>query len=150
MFTAHRLFSLLIVMSVILNDIVYSEELSNVAESWRQSLRQRREQQNGANKFTMDFNTPDAQWDLHGCCNGRHEMSFLAFYGGYIVVFFLLYSTTLLKPMRLLAVFIHEFGHASVCWMTGGSVKTIEVYGNEGGVTSYTGGCRYVCLYVCM
>ena len=28
------------------------------------------------------------------------------------------------------------------CWITGGSVRKIEVYENEGGVTGYTGGCR--------
>ena len=82
-----------------------------------------------------------AQWDLNGCC-GTEEIIFLCFYGGYAAAFFLLYSTTLLKPMRLLAVFVHEFGHASACFLTGGSVKKIEVYDNEGGVTGYTGGCR--------
>lgn len=30
------------------------------------------------------------------------------------------------QPMRLLAVFVHEFGHASACWMTGGKVKKSE------------------------
>lgn len=30
------------------------------------------------------------------------------------------------------------------CWMTGGSVKGIEVYKNEGGVTKYVGGIRYI------
>ena len=34
-------------------------------------------------------------------------------------------------------------GHATACWMTCGSVKGIEVYGNEGGVTKYVGGWRW-------
>lgn len=88
-----------------------------------------------------DMADGDIAWDLQGCCN-TEESIFLGFYGGYIIAFFLLYSTTLLKPMRLLAVFVHEFGHASICWLTGGTVKKIEVYHNEGGVTAYTGGCR--------
>lgn len=34
-------------------------------------------------------------------------------------------------------------GHATACWMTCGTVKGIEVYGNEGGVTKYVGGWRW-------
>jgi len=86
-----------------------------------------------------------ADWQLKGCCD-TEEIIFLCFYGGYVIAFFLLYQTALFKPVRLLAVFVHEFGHASACWMTGGSVKNIEVYTNEGGVTKYTGGCR--CLVI--
>lgn len=82
---------------------------------------------------------------LQGCC-GTQETIFLSFYGGYIVAFFLLYSTVILKPMRLLAVFVHEFGHASACWMTGGKVSGIEVYNNEGGVTKFQGGCRLLVI----
>jgi|UPI000581A310 hypothetical protein len=80
-------------------------------------------------------------WDLGGCCE-IEEIIFICFYAAYVVAFFVLYHTTILKPMRLLSVFVHEFGHASACFMTGGSVKKIEVYENEGGVTGYTGGCR--------
>ena len=46
-------------------------------------------------------------------------------------------NTALVKPMKLIAIFIHEMGHASSCWLTGGSVDKIEVYANEGG----TGTC---------
>ena len=49
----------------------------------------------------------------------------------------------LMKPMKLIAVFVHEMGHATACWMTCGKVKGIEVYGNEGGVTKYVGGWRW-------
>jgi hypothetical protein len=85
------------------------------------------------------------EWGLEGCCESEESL-FLGFYGGYVVLFFLLYSSILLKPMRLLSVFVHEFGHASACWMTGGKVHTIEVYENEGGVTKYQGGMR--CLVI--
>ena len=59
--------------------------------------------------------TVTAEWQLDGCC-GSEEITFLCFYFGYVVAFFLLQSTVVLKPMRLLAVFIHEFGHA-VRWV---------------------------------
>jgi len=84
-------------------------------------------------------------WTLQACCEIQ-EIIFLAFYGAYVLIFFLLGKTSFLSSMRLLSVFIHEFGHASACWMTGGKVDGIEVYGNEGGVTKYRGGCR--CLVI--
>lgn len=85
----------------------------------------------------------EPEWGLDGCC-GVDESLFLTFYGVYAVVFFLFHEWYLLKPVRLLTVFLHEFGHASACWVTGGSVRKIEVYENEGGLTGYVGGCRLI------
>lgn len=50
-------------------------------------------------------------WDLAGCCQSE-EYLFLSLYGAYAVFTLMLGSTGLMKPMRLLAVFVHEFGHA--------------------------------------
>ena len=60
-----------------------------------------------------------------------------------LVIIYFLWNTMLMKPMKLIAVFVHEMGHATACWMTCGKVKGIEVYGNEGGVTKYVGGWRW-------
>jgi Peptidase M50B-like len=84
-------------------------------------------------------------WSLSSCCDTA-AVVFICFYAGYALVTLLLGKVGILKPMRLLGVFVHEFGHASSCWITGGSVKKIEVYNNEGGVTGYTGGVR--CLVI--
>ena len=46
------------------------------------------------------------------------------------------------KPMKLISIFIHEMGHASAAWITGGKVDKVEVYSNEGGVTNFRGGFR--------
>jgi hypothetical protein len=86
-----------------------------------------------------------ARWDLEGCC-GTEESVFLSLYGVYAVVVLLFSNTFLFKPMKLLSVFVHEMGHAIACWLTGGSVKKIEVYNNEGGVTGYTGGIRFLII----
>eukprot|EP00591_Stephanopyxis_turris_P010793 CAMPEP_0195507416 /NCGR_PEP_ID=MMETSP0794_2-20130614/874_1 /TAXON_ID=515487 /ORGANISM="Stephanopyxis turris, Strain CCMP 815" /LENGTH=194 /DNA_ID=CAMNT_0040634093 /DNA_START=351 /DNA_END=932 /DNA_ORIENTATION=- len=51
-----------------------------------------------------------------------------------------------MKPMKLIAVFVHEMSHATACWMTCGSVKAIEVYNNEGGVTKFVGGNRCIII----
>ena len=85
--------------------------------------------------------TMDVAWGLENCCD-RTEIVFLCCYAGYALVALLLGKIGLFKPVRLLSVFVHEFGHASACWLTGGSVKKIEVYNNEGGVTGYTGVSR--------
>lgn len=65
-------------------------------------------------------------------------------FGLYLVINALLWShpSQILKPMKLIAVFFHEFSHATMCWLTGGRVEGIEVYNNEGGVTKYRGGRR--------
>lgn len=36
-----------------------------------------------------------------------------------------------MKPMNLLSVFVHEFGHASACFLTGGKLDSIEVCAYE-------------------
>jgi hypothetical protein len=87
----------------------------------------------------------DAQWDLKGCCDAEESL-FLGLYAAYFVITILFYNFTIFKPMKLLSVFAHEMNHAIACWLTCGSVKKIEVYKNEGGVTGYTGGIR--CLVI--
>lgn len=80
-------------------------------------------------------------WALQGCCN-RDAIFFLCFYAGYSVLTMLSMNTVVVKPMKLIAIFIHEMGHASAAWLTGGSVDKIEVYQNEGGVTNFRGGWK--------
>jgi Peptidase M50B-like len=74
------------------------------------------------------------EWKLNGCC-GAEERIFLCFYAAYVVLFVFVSKTLVMKPMRLLAVFLHEFSHAAMAWLTGGKVKAIEVNENEGTVT---------------
>jgi hypothetical protein len=50
------------------------------------------------------------------------------------------------KPLRLMAVYLHEASHAVACWLTCGTVHKIQVFDNEGGVTEYAGGCRCVII----
>lgn len=75
------------------------------------------------------------------CCNDPQK-AFIGLYLGYIAIVFVTWQSTLVKPLRLLATFVHEFSHALVCWLTCGDVHGIEVYNNAGGVTKYRGGCR--------
>jgi hypothetical protein len=77
------------------------------------------------------------------CCNDEQHV-FLYLYVIYVVGIILLRDTFLFKPMRLLATSIHEISHAAVCWLTGGRVLQLQVYENEGGVTRYRGGLRWL------
>lgn len=84
-------------------------------------------------------------WKLDCCC-GDEEIIFISLACGYILANFFLWNSLLLKPMRLIATFVHEFSHAIACWLTGGKVSSIDVYNAEGGVTKYQGGKR--CLII--
>jgi hypothetical protein len=87
-------------------------------------------------------NNNDAEWS---CCNDSQTL-FILLYIAFVGMALITWNTLLAKPMRLIAVFIHEWSHAVACWLTCGNVSYIQVYDNEGGVTGYRGGCR--CLII--
>ncbi|KAL9182491.1 hypothetical protein ACHAXT_013143 [Thalassiosira profunda] len=74
------------------------------------------------------------------------QLAFLTLYLVYLVVILLFHDTLLMYPFRLLTTFLHEMSHAIACWVTCGDVRAIQVYENEGGVTSYVGGCRVLII----
>jgi len=82
-----------------------------------------------------------ADWTLSLCCD-RDVIIFFCLYAGYSLITMFFMNTIVVKPMKLVAIFIHEMGHASAAWLTGGSVDKIEVYQNEGGVTNFRGGWK--------
>jgi len=83
----------------------------------------------------------DVNWNLSGCCDGAIIL-FLCLYAGYSLFTMFFMNTIVVKPMKLVSIFIHEMGHASAAWLTCGSVDKIEVYQNEGGVTNFRGGWK--------
>jgi len=103
------------------------------------------------NNLDLDFNEPPSpdcsnpNWTLDCCC-GDEEILFISLMCGYLLANFFLWNSLLLKPMKLIAVFVHEMSHATACWITGGKVNAIEVYENEGGVTKYQGGNRCIII----
>ena len=84
-------------------------------------------------------------WSL-GCCCGSVQIQLIAAVCIYSVVIFFLWDFKILLPLKLVVVALHEFGHASAAWLTCGSVESIEVHGNEGGVTKTRGGSRFFIL----
>ena len=87
-------------------------------------------------------NGEEAQWS---CCNDRQTL-FLLLYLAYICLALITWNTYLAKPLRLMAVFLHEMSHAIACWLTCGEVLQLHVYDSEGGVTRYIGGCRAIII----
>jgi hypothetical protein len=79
------------------------------------------------------------------CCNTSQLEAFIVI-GVTALVTSLLWRSAVLAPIKLVAVFLHEFSHASATWLTCGRVSGIEVNENFGGVTTSRGGTRWVIL----
>ena len=54
------------------------------------------------------------------------------------VACFLLWTTPVLLPLRLLVTLVHEAGHATVAMLCGGSVQSLTVNAHEGGLTRFS------------
>jgi len=74
------------------------------------------------------------------CCDAQQTATLIAIVCYVVVDLATWRLDRVAKPFKLLAVFVHEASHASACVLTGGSVKSLEVNLNEGGVTRFTGG----------
>ena len=81
------------------------------------------------------------RWDLDGCCD-QEEILFISFYGVYLIMTLLLWQQPMLKPLKLLAVLIHELGHGTAAVLTCGRMQSITVNGDESGLASYSGGIQ--------
>ncbi len=55
-------------------------------------------------------------------------------------VVFALWNTPVVVPLKILIVFFHELSHAIAAWLTGGSVESISLSPQQGGVTVTRGG----------
>ena len=56
------------------------------------------------------------------------------------VVVLALWNTPVVVPLKILIVFFHELSHAIAAWMTGGSVDSISLSPQQGGLTVTRGG----------
>ncbi|KAH9722778.1 hypothetical protein KPL70_006838 [Citrus sinensis] len=86
-------------------------------------------------------------WELKQCCN-HEQVVFLVTVSVCTVVILALWRTSLLKPFKLVTVFLHEASHAIACKLTCGKVliyisvqvEGIQVHADEGGTTQTRGG----------
>lgn len=82
-------------------------------------------------------------FDLSGGMD-REEYIFLGCYGGFMVLMYLLYWRDVMKPLKLLAVFVHEMGHAVAAWLTCGRVHSVTVMADESGLAVYQPGLKVI------
>ena len=90
------------------------------------------EDNNNNNNNNDDNNNDDNNMDMMewSCCNDEQTV-FLLLYVAFVALAILTWNTLLSKPIRLIAVFIHEWCHAVACWLTCGDVRGIQVWENE-------------------
>jgi hypothetical protein len=49
-------------------------------------------------------------WKLETCCGDPETLTFLALYAGYTLLTYFLMERAVAKPLKLIAIFIHEMG----------------------------------------
>lgn len=59
---------------------------------------------------------------------------------------FILWSTPIVAPLKILTVFLHELSHALATLLTGGSVENLSINPNQGGSVLSRGGNRFIIL----
>ena len=62
------------------------------------------------------------------------------------IAVWLLWDTPVVYPIKIFVVVLHELGHAVAALLTGGQVVSIEIFPDEGGVTTTRGGWPFVIL----
>lgn len=61
---------------------------------------------------------------LNNCCERNQYITFINI-SVCAIINIICWKWKILEPFKLLTVFLHEFSHASACWLTGGKVKAI-------------------------
>ncbi len=61
-----------------------------------------------------------------------------------LLVLWFLWDSIILRPARIYAVMLHEYGHALAAILTGGEVLHIRVFTSEGGDCVSRGGIRWI------
>lgn len=62
------------------------------------------------------------------------------------VLLFALWQTPVVAPLKILIVYLHELSHAIAVLATGGSVESLTVSADEGGLVMARGGNRFLSL----
>ncbi|WP_424833378.1 M50 family metallopeptidase [Ruegeria sp.] len=63
-----------------------------------------------------------------------------------VAVVFVFWNTSLVLPLKILVVFLHELSHALAIVLTGGSVESFSVSPQQGGLVIGRGGNRFISL----
>ncbi len=63
-----------------------------------------------------------------------------------VVLVFVFWNTLVVLPLKLLIVYLHELSHAIAIILTGGSVESLSVLPQQGGLVVGRGGNRFISL----
>lgn len=78
--------------------------------------------------------------------SSKRKLRFLAGFGLYFVVLWLLWNTPVVYPLKVFVVFLHEISHGIAAVATGGSIQRIELSPRLGGLCHCPGGNPFVTL----
>ena len=76
----------------------------------------------------------------------RRRLGFLVGLFAYLGALWLLWDTRFVYPLKIFVVFLHEVSHGIAAIATGGSIASIQISSNQGGVCQCGGGIRFVTL----
>ena len=76
----------------------------------------------------------------------RRKTSFLAGFVLYFGVLWVLWDTSLIYPLKVFVVLLHEVSHGLMAVLTGGSIDHITLNAQEGGACYCPGGNRFLTL----
>lgn len=76
----------------------------------------------------------------------QRRLRFLLGFLAYFVVIWVLWDETLIYPLKIFVVFLHEVSHGFAAVATGGGIQRIEITPDQGGVCFCGGGSTFLTL----
>ena len=70
----------------------------------------------------------------------KRRLEFVAAFAAYFLTLWVLWPTPVIYPLKLFVVLLHEIGHGLAAIATGGSIDTIAITPDQGGVCYCMGG----------
>jgi hypothetical protein len=74
----------------------------------------------------------------------QRRMGLLAGLLTYLAVLWVLWDTRIIYPLKIFVVFLHELSHGLAAIASGGSMVSIEISPNQGGVCTTRGGFQFL------
>ena len=76
----------------------------------------------------------------------KGRLRFLAGFAVYFGALWLLWNTPIVYPLKIFVVLLHEISHGAIAVATGGSIESIRISANQGGVCYCPGGSAFLTL----
>ena len=76
----------------------------------------------------------------------QRRLAFVLGFLAYMIALWWLWDTSVIYPLKIFVVFLHELSHGLAALVMGGSIQRIEISPNQGGVCYCGGGSRFLTL----